>query len=263
MKTVLIKTGIADAASREWSIRLKDSLNLSALNSLFSNVEVNEIGSLDDMAIGLWSLDDSLAVKLIDLSIPKISSAFNNDIIKFSDINHIIYFVLGFAPKFLRRSEPSQDQKQIAYKLADGINSRSIAQFISQSRRRDGQSYADLINFLDEVMPEKAKQIAHLIDLNALDDTSKGLWGNLPHELLCMIAALATGDDHKISRLWINRHANELVSLHPLLVAIAPESTTAIRQGCNLDFALGDLANWDLATLAIRTHISTPLLDKT
>lgn len=246
---------LINAASHEWLMRLKDSIDPSSLYSLFSNVavEINDISSLDEFAQGISRLDYSLGIKLTDLAIPKITSAINCDIIKFSEIFRIISFVLGFAPKFLRHREPSQDQKQVAYKLADGINSIPVAQFISHSRRRDWQSYADLINFLDEVMPEKAKQIAHLVDLNALDDTSKDLWGNPPHELLCMIAALATGSDYEPARLWINRHTNELDSLRPVLVAIAPESTTAkLRQGYNLDFKLGDLAHWDLAALAIK-----------
>jgi hypothetical protein len=68
-----------------------------------------------------------------------------------------------------------------------------------------------------------------------------------------MIGALAAGDDYEPARSWINRHSSELVSLHPLLVAIAPESTTAIlRNGYILDLKLGDLANWNIAALVIR-----------
>lgn len=45
----------------------------------------------------------------------------------------------------------------------------------------------------------------------------------------------------------------EFASLDPLLVAIAPESTTAIlRQGYCLDLKLDDLANWNLAALVIK-----------
>lgn len=253
---------VAYAASRGWLMRLKDSLDATALHSLFSNlgVKFNDIDSLNELAEGISSLDHSLAVKLVDLAIPKITLAINCDIIKFQDISNIISFVLGFAPNFLRYKRPSKYQEQIACKLADGIDARSVAQFISKSRRRDWQNYEELVCFLNEVMPGKATQIARLVDLNALDNTAKGLWGNPPYELLCIINALAAGDDYEPARSWINRHSNELVSLHPLLVAIAPESTTSIlRQGYNLDFRLGDLADWDLAALAIR-HLS--IVDK-
>lgn len=166
----------------------------------------------------------------------------------------MIYFVLGFSPKFLRHRDPSHDKKQVAYKLANGINSASVAQFISYSHKHDWENYAHLINFLSEVMPEKATQIANLVDLNALDNTSKGLWGNKIYELLPLIAALAMGDDYEPARSWVNRHNNELITLHPILVAIAPESTTSIlRKGYFLDFELGDLAHWEIATMAIRS----------
>ncbi len=243
------------AASHKWIMQLKNSLDSSALQSLFAGVEVDdvEINSLDELAEGLLCFDDSLAIKLVDSALPQIASAFNNDIIEFQDITHIIWFVLGFAPDFLRQEyEPSSDQKQIAYKLADSINAEAVAQFISKSRRRDWENYAKLIYFLKEVMPEKATEISHLIDFDVLDETSKGLWGNQPHELIQLIHALATEDDGEPVRSWINRHSEEFVSLDLILVAVAPESTTAILgEGYNLNLNLDDLAHWNLATVAV------------
>ena len=91
-------------------MQLKISIDYSSLEQLFLNVKVNaqDINSLDELAEGISSLNHSLGIKLIELTVPKIAEAINKNIIKFNDITHIIWFVLGFAPNFLRHDEPSQ-----------------------------------------------------------------------------------------------------------------------------------------------------------
>ena len=148
---------------------------------------------------------------------------------------------------------PLKDQKIVALKLADAINVEVLAQVISNSSRREWKTYADFIKFLREVMNDKAVQIAHLIDLDTIDETLKNLWSDQPYELSYLIYILATGDDHEPARSWINKHSSELVSLSRQIVAIAPESATnLLNQGYNLDLRLGDLADWCLATLTIK-----------
>ena len=72
------------------------------------------------------------------------------------------------------------------------------------------------------------------------------------YELIQLIHALATEDDGEPVRSWINRHSEEFVSLDLILVAVAPESTTAILgEGYNLNLNLDDLAHWNLATVAV------------
>ncbi|MGP8024765.1 MAG: hypothetical protein ACLQG5_03870 [Methanobacterium sp.] len=69
-----------------------------------------------------------------------------------------------------------------------------------------------------------------------------------------MISALSIRDNNEPAKTWINLHSRELVSLNPLLVAVAPESTTAIlKQGYKLDLKLEDLAEWGLAARTIRS----------
>ena len=110
-----------------------------------------------------------------------------------------------------------------------------------------------MIIFLNEVLPEKAVQIAHLVDLKSLDKTSEGLWNNQPKELIDIIRSLAIGKDCEPARSWINQHSSEFESLNPLLVAIAPESAIELlNKGYDLDLKVGDLTNWELATYIIK-----------
>lgn len=243
------------AASQKWLMKLKDSIDTSALYSLLSDMEVNinDLSSLDELAEGISCLDHSLGIKLVDLASPKIASAINSGIIKFQVIQNMIWFVLGFAPNFLRQDEPSQEQKQIAYKLADAIDAESIAQFISHSKRRDWKKYAELIYFLEEVMPEKAMEIVDLIDFNELDETTKDMWGNPPSELIELVKAFVIQDDCEPARSWINHHSEEFINLNPVLTVIAPESAMdSLNQGYNLDLNLKSLFNWGFAYLTIK-----------
>jgi hypothetical protein len=245
---------LVNAASEDWLMQLKISIDSSSIEQLFLNVDINaqDISSLDVLAEGISSLNHSLGIKLIELAVPKIAEAINKNIIKFNDITHILWFVLGFAPDFLRHDEPSKDQRIVALKLADAINVEAFAQFISNSSRREWKTYADFIKFLNEVMPEKANQIADLIDLDIVDNNSKNLWIDLPHELMYLIAILATGNEEH-ARSWINQHSSELENLYPQIVAIAPEAAiNLLNQGYKLDLTLVDSVNWGLATLTIK-----------
>lgn len=245
---------LAYTSSDEWREQLKNSLDSSFLYSLFFNIEakIDDIQSIDELVQGISSFDHSLGISLVDLTIPQIASAFNNDIIKFYDINETIWFVLGFAPNFLRTGGPSQEQKQVATKLAEAINAESAAQIISKSHRREWKAHADFMHFLKEVMPEKAAQIAHLVDFNTLNDTSKDLWKNPSGELIDMIRALSVEDDGEPARSWINQHSDEFCSLNPLLVAIAPESAIKIiRDGYELELKSMNSDYWIYAAMVV------------
>lgn len=250
---------LAYASSGDWRKCLKNSLDPPALSPLFSNIksEIDDIISISNLALGISDFDHLLGIRLVELCIPVIAEAINHDVIKFHDIFELISFVLGFAPDFLKQDEPSQKQKPVAHKLAEAINAESVAQFISKSNRRDWKEYAQLIYFLKEVMPDKASEIIHLVDLNALNETSKDLWKYPPYELIYIITALAGEDDCEPARSWINQHVNELNMLDPRLVIITPESTIPLlKKGCKLDLKLGELSEWGLATLTIQS-IST------
>ena len=102
---------LVNAASDEWLMQLKISIDSSSMEQLFLDVKIDayDISSIDELAQGISNLDYALGIKLIDLAAPKLAEAINKNIIKFSDITHIIWFVLGFAPDFLSQDEPSLD----------------------------------------------------------------------------------------------------------------------------------------------------------
>lgn len=104
------------AAQREWIIRLKGSLYSPTLQQLFSNVEMNvsDINSINELASGIFGIDLSLAIKLVDLAIPQIARAINCNVIEFNDIFDIMLLLLSVASDSLSQDEYLLNQN-IAY----------------------------------------------------------------------------------------------------------------------------------------------------
>ena len=245
---------LAFAASHCWSVELKKAFDTKALGKIFVDAKVSDLEQISELAEGIACFDEDLSLELVNLSLETIINSININAIKFQEIHEIISFVLGYAPDFLRYKEPSENQRQIAYKLVNGLNPKSISHFISVSSSRDWESYADLLYFIDEVMPEKAKQIALEVNFDVLDGATQGLWNNPPSELLFLIDALAVENNYDPARSWVNRHNGELVKLDTILAAVAPEAVaSALRSGHSLDLHLGDYADWNLAAIAIQS----------
>lgn len=245
---------LAFAASREWLSKLNVAFNIEALREIFICAKAHDLLSISELADGIACFDLDLSLELVDLSRETIADAINNNIIKFGDIFEMILGVLGYGPRFLLHREPSEKQRQIAFKLVNCLDPSSISQYLSISSRRDWESHADLLSFIEEIMPQKAKQIASKVNFDALDLAATGLWKNPPSELLFIIQALAVEENYDPARSWVNRHNGELVKLNPLLAAVAPEAAaTALRSGCSLNLALDDLAHWELAATAIQS----------
>jgi hypothetical protein len=245
---------LAFAASREWLSKLNAAFDIKALREIFICAKTQDLESISELAAAIACFDLDLSLELVDLSRKTIADAINNNIIKFGDLFEMVLFVLGYGPRFLIHREPSEKQRQIAFKLVNDLNPCSISRYISISGRRDWQSHAELLSFIEQIIPQKAKQIASEVNFDALDQAAIGLWKNPPHELLSLIGALAVEEDYDPARSWVNRHNGELEEINTILAAVAPEAVaTALRSGHNLNLALDDLAHWDLAAIAIRS----------
>ncbi len=245
---------LAFAASREWLGKLNAALDIKALREIFICAKSQDLESISELAAAIACFDLDLSLELIDLSRKTIADAINNNIIKFRDLFEMVLVVLGYGPRFLIHREPSEKQRQIAFKLVNDLNPSSISQYISISGRRDWQSHAELLSFIKQIIPQKAKQIASEVDFDVLDQAAIDLWKNPQHELLFLIGALAVEEDYDPARSWVNRHKGELEEINTLLAAVAPEAVAAaLRSGHNLNLGLDDLAHWDLAAIAIRS----------
>jgi len=251
---------LTGTAPEEWSQRLAAALDRSALRSLIKDIMPANLSQFEQLAMGIASLDTdpnaALSLELVDMAIPIMASAFNTTPTDtFTHIREIVWFVLGYMPGFLRQRSPSPTQKRIAQRLAQAIDPAIVARSISLGHRREWEICSQILAFLRETFPERAKQVAVAIDFVALDEATQGLWEQPPSELVGLIRVLTMLPRYEPSRSWISRHADELGRVAPILAAIAPEAVIGrLRAGMPLHFAHAadaPLDNWDEASAVL------------
>jgi len=236
---------LAAAASRDWTRRLAAAIDRPALRSLIGGMTPTNVAQFQELAMGVAALgadpDGALVLEIVDMAIPAMAHAlFTTPAETFNQIRDIVWFILGYAPGAFRQRGPSPTQRRVAEHLARAIDPAVVARAIPLGRRREWEIYSQLLAFLREVSPARARQLAVAIDFVALDEATRGLWEQLPSELVALIRVLTMLPGWEPSRSWISRHADELGRVDPILAAIAPESVVGrLRAGLPLHLTHG------------------------
>jgi len=250
---------LAAAASSPWTRRLAVALDRPALRSLVRDMAPSNVAQFEELAMGVAVLgadpDGALSLELVDMAIPAIARALNTTPAEtFAQIRDIVWFILGYAPGAFRQRGPSPTQRRVAQRLARTIDPAVMARAIPLGHRREWEIYSQMLAFLREVSPERARQVAVAIDFVALDEATRGLWEQLPSELVALIRVLTMLPGWEPSRSWISRHADELGRVDPILAAIAPEAVVGrLRAGLPLHLARGSDAfvDWQEPTAVL------------
>jgi len=245
---------LAATALHPWHARMRDAIDPRALLALADTAQPGVLWELGQLAKGIWWYLPDVALEMLERATPTIIDRINTAPAEaFVEFDDAIWFVLGYAPDFLRWRKPSPRQRKVARCIVARLQPAPIAMAISSSRRRDFANYARLLTFIEEVMPRQALAIASFLNFKSLDLTTKGMWANPPHELKELLNTLAIGTERQPARSWVERHMGEFEQMTPLLTAIAP--ATAVRvlhRGTPLDLDVSSGLNWSFATLAIR-----------
>jgi hypothetical protein len=243
---------LAVVARPEWQKQLRDSLDVSALKSLLLTAPTDDLLQLDELVVGVAGLDKHLGVELADVVVPIVAKAINTSPVQgYQKARNIIDYVLGFIGKPFARRSPSRRQKQIARRLVQAFDSEAIGLAISSSRRREWEEYQRLLMFIRIVKPRKAKEIVGKIDFSMLDQTTKGLWTEIPRDLEILIWALAEYPDQEPAKSWVSSHKAEIKNLTPRLTIVSPDTVASrLQTGCSLSL-LSNSPNWIIATLAM------------
>jgi len=250
---------LAAAASRDWTRRLAAALDRPALRSLVRDMAPSNVAQFEELAMGVAVLgadpDGALSLELVDMAIPTMARALNTTPAEtFTQIRDIVWFILGYAPGAFRQRGPSPTQRRVAQRLARTIDPAVVARAIPLGHRREWEIYSQILAFLREVSPQQARQVAVAIDFVALDEATRGLWEQLPSELVALIRVLTMLPGWEPSRSWISRHADEFGRVDPILAAIAPEAVVGrLRAGLPLHLARGSDAfvDWQEPTAVL------------
>jgi len=236
---------LAAAASRDWTRRFAAVLDHPALRSLVRGMTPANVAQFEELAMGVAIFDtdpdNALSLELVDLAIPALAHGlYTAPAETFTHIHDIVWFILGYAPGAFRQRGPSPAQRRVAQRLAQAIDPAVVARAIPLGHRREWEIYSQLLAFLREVSPGRARQVAMNIDFVGLDEATKGLWEQMPSELVALIRVLTMLPGWEPSRSWISRHADELGRVDSILAAIAPEAVVGrLRAGLPLHLTRG------------------------
>jgi hypothetical protein len=147
----------------------------------------------------------------------------------------------------------SGKQKCLARQFARSLDAAAIGAAISNSRRRDWRTHAELLMFLRQTERKQVSAIAAAIDFEMFDQSIQGMWASPPHELVQLIGMLDSDrkNDQSPIRCWFRKHAKEYGCLDITLATLdSEEAISRLRAGVSLDLEL-QRGNWVGAFLAL------------
>jgi hypothetical protein len=221
-----------------------------AMLGLFQNV-TGELWAACQLAKTVAWIDPPLSLRLVSALLPQIAAAINEDPVEsWPDIHDTLWFVLGFAPGFLRHRQPSKERRRIAAKFAAMIDAAILAKAIAHSRPRDWQALAELMVFVWEAAPQLFRDITAAVDVDAFSETVAPYFSQNRWELFQILGVMAEARPEATGRVVgpLIATAESLVALHAI---VAPNETiAALRRGVPLDLGIAE-HRWEMANEAV------------
>ncbi len=233
-----------------WKKSLARALDVRLLKTVAESVRPDELWTLDQLVAGVNAIDARLGKELLRLALPTIIKGLNRSPTDaFSAIRDIHWRVLGFSPFLDKR--PTSHRMVLARRLVRGLDVHKIAKAISFSKRREWEKIADLLFFIRQVSPSKAKRIAAEVDRTGLDGANPGMWARPSRELILLVTALGW-EKGAPGQLWLETHGDELQALSLRIAAVAPRvAVDKLVRGYKLDLGTGGAFDWGEAAFAL------------
>ncbi|GAA2689196.1 hypothetical protein GCM10010428_63770 [Actinosynnema pretiosum subsp. pretiosum] len=213
--------------------------------------ERGELWALYLLAEEMAWLNPELSLRMVAAFLPRLALAFNADPAQtWVEANKVLFFVLGFAPDFLRHREPTKKQKRIAAKLATMLDPDAFAAAFARSKPRDWEDLAEVLAFVHEAEQERFRSIVAVIDLVALGQTVEPHFGENRVDVLGLFLALAETRPDEVGELVGSMlgSLDELVAPHAMM---APAQTIeALCGNASLDLWLSE-HRWEFSAAAV------------
>ena len=216
------------------------------------------VGGATNVVEAIAGYDFELALRLVEEIAPIISDRLSRDPAEsWWDVQDVLWFVLGFAPGFLRSRNPNQQQRQIARRITRAIDLDRLTRALERSPRRQWQALSELLFFLREADARSADRFATVVSLESLDERSLELWETMPRDFEELVTALAITSEYEPARSWIASHSASIETPTVRLVIFAPEAFREHRGTPTLDLDVGSGWGWEAATVVISVLADT------
>jgi hypothetical protein len=241
------------AVSKKWYEQFKRIVDLSFIESLVDTMTLTDVYAFSELLKNTYGSHPEKLLGAYEKAIPILVEAFHaNATEAYREAHDGIWYILGYG--IFRRRAPSASQRRVAKKLVNALQPQILAKALSGASQRDWSTWADILQFLKEVSPKQAAEIAKLTDFTQLDRSAQGLWKQSPFELQQLILSLAILPDYNPARSWVIRHADELGELNIILACVTPEIVVEkLRAGNRLPLNLSSAKLTTLALHAIAT----------
>jgi hypothetical protein len=170
----------------------------------------------------------------------------------FLECEDVLWWVLGYAPRWLTRRRPDKEGRRIAGVIAGAVDPRRVASAIGAAHRRDWHNLAGTMFFLLEARRSQYQRVLDAISVDRLDAALAGYWTDPGRTLEEALHVVGWGRNHEPSRTLIARHANDLPWTFPRLAIFTPDVIAGqVRSGKPLRLAVESGHEWDVAVLAL------------
>jgi hypothetical protein len=197
--------------------------------------------------------DRALVLRIVDRHARSFAGMINRSPAEgFRSTEEVLWWVLGFAPRFLTRRGPDRDGRRVARQIARVIDVRRVASAIETAPPRDWQALSGTVFFVRDARPTAYQAILDAIDVDRLDAATEKFWAATRFALEELLNMVGWGKNHEPARTLIGRREHELAEVTPRLAVFAPEVIARrVRSGQQLSLGVGSGGNWALALLAL------------
>lgn len=228
-------------------------LDETALLALVTRSLTTSPGGASRFLQAISSFDRTLALRVIDSHASLFAARMNRSPVDgFWETEDVLWWVLGFAPRWLTRRGPDALGRRIARRIAALIDPRRVAAAIETAPPRDWQGLSGTTFFMAHAIPESYQAVLDAIDVDRLDEATAMRWSATPHPLDELLNLVGWGENNEPARTLIERHEHELGPLTPRIAMIAPASIVRrLNAGDGLSLSVKSGRGWDFAAGAL------------
>ena len=244
--------GRCSVASPEIRQGLAQQIDESRLSRLADHMVGSPL-SVSRLLQAISASSRGMVLQFIDAHAAVIAASINSSpAVGFRDWQDVVWWVLGYGPRFLTRREPDRSARRVAQHVVALLDPGRIATAIEGCRPNDWQNLASLVFFLHEASPSAYQSVLDRIDVDRLDLATRDHWSRTESDLEELLNLVGWGHDHEPARTLITRHKEELAQLTPRRALFAPGAIAdRLRAGDQLPLGRGTIVDWQVVGLAL------------
>lgn len=237
--------------SQEWSIRFSACIPRISVLDYVGRFQAQDLEDLSEFVEGIASFDLNFGLECLETAMPVYRAEFACDALAtYRKLHDLEYFVLGH-PLF-KRPRPSKRQRLISRSMFDGIDPPKIVAHVLACPFGDWEYYARLLGWVLRVYPAKIRQIVDAMDWDGLDSVIGDMWKTPPRELTLLLSVLRTNRDYEPIHSWVEKHAERIEKIGPILAGVSPRAVvTIVGNGNRVDLGGHNGSDWELQAWAL------------